>query len=601
MENPFSNQSRLTALQNLNHGKPSTFGGVVRDPSKVGSKFRQFISHTLPDVAATTRIVAVCGPTDFQDKASPKEDGWFFSDFYLFHHLLRGVGSSQNWITSEEPEYLVQRYHQYLHGNPHKPRKIVLDQKIVSEGKLGKISVFPRQNLKSNFIQILKAECSEAEAKGDPVLILVFGHGDEHNYGITIGTGAVAKLKISNIRSAISNYKVQVTFLSTSCFSGGWSISPDLNISTFTAAGRNTQSVSWEASATIGRFCGSIWTSAVVLALLDDTSNKSSASSIEDIIPEDANEEQLKAYTSFCGTIFERLFSRVDRNTTQHGITFSAQDDEWEMFWSERSGIPLNDYQKRYEDLESYGISFLEHPESNRDVEMPRLLEGNESFAESERILWRYDEHQRLSLELPRHGYGSTESTSTVNKRTYSGAFGNTMRSLQNQVAQIAKDYLDSHPGADNLGGNIAIHSVAKRCIQGQIEDLDKLIWLMQCLEYRNGLVLLVDLYVSYVCDLPDLATCAEWDPDTLPKTGAGFQANYAAYCRLRDQIHPYHLFPSPIDEGEQGYCWDKPSGYLAAAFLASGFSSDQVEQKLEELKACKYKHSSSDIQTIVH
>ena len=23
---------------------------------------------------------------------APKEDGWFLSDFYLFHHLLRGLG-----------------------------------------------------------------------------------------------------------------------------------------------------------------------------------------------------------------------------------------------------------------------------------------------------------------------------------------------------------------------------------------------------------------------------------------------------------------------------------------------------------------------------
>lgn len=68
-------QARITALQNLNLGKPSTFGGVIKNPSASRTTFRQFISHTLPDVAATTQIIAVCGPTDFSDRASPARDG----------------------------------------------------------------------------------------------------------------------------------------------------------------------------------------------------------------------------------------------------------------------------------------------------------------------------------------------------------------------------------------------------------------------------------------------------------------------------------------------------------------------------------------------
>lgn len=128
------------------------------------------------------------------------------------------------------------------------PRKIVLDEKIISEGKLSKISVFPRLQLKSNFLQVLKAECREAVAIGAPVLILIFGHGNGHAYGISIGTGAFEKLKISNIQSTIRGYKVPITLVSTSCFSGGWSITSDLNISTLTAAGADMHSVSWEAS-----------------------------------------------------------------------------------------------------------------------------------------------------------------------------------------------------------------------------------------------------------------------------------------------------------------------------------------------------------------
>lgn len=46
-----------------------------------------------PDVPLGTRIVAVCGITDMNDDAAPGEDGWFFSDFYLFHHLFHPIGT----------------------------------------------------------------------------------------------------------------------------------------------------------------------------------------------------------------------------------------------------------------------------------------------------------------------------------------------------------------------------------------------------------------------------------------------------------------------------------------------------------------------------
>ncbi len=152
------------------------------------------------------------------------------------------------------------------------------------------------------------------------------------------------------------------------------------------------------------------------------------------------------------------------------------------------------------------------------------------------------------------------------------------------KVAEIAKDYLNSYPGADNLRRNVVIHSAAKECIQGRIEDHGKLMWLMQCLEYRNGLVLLADQYVTLVCS-SNFAICAEWRPDTLPTQVAGIQPDVDAYNDLIAQIHLYQLFPSPALAEEQGFCWTKPRNYLAAAFLASDFNSDQAEQKLQELE----------------
>jgi hypothetical protein len=54
----------------------------------------EFITHCPPDVPPKSRILGLCGITDWKNLASPQDDGWLFSDFYLFHHLLSPPGKS---------------------------------------------------------------------------------------------------------------------------------------------------------------------------------------------------------------------------------------------------------------------------------------------------------------------------------------------------------------------------------------------------------------------------------------------------------------------------------------------------------------------------
>lgn len=120
------------------------------------------------------------------------------------------------------------------------------------------------------------------------------------------------------------------------------------------------------------------------------------------------------------------------------------------MVWTDLTGFPSANYCKRYDQLENYPISFQEHPELNRDEEMLRLFDGNESFVEAEAKLRAFDKHQTRSLELPRHGHGSTskaeESSETkrssiTRKRTLENAFGGSAKAFGSAVAAIAKDY----------------------------------------------------------------------------------------------------------------------------------------------------------------
>jgi hypothetical protein len=73
--------------------KPVDFGGYGQQTGPAGGlKDKEFRSFCPPDVQPYSRIIAVCGVNDFEGAASPIEDGWFISDFYLFHHLFRGLG-----------------------------------------------------------------------------------------------------------------------------------------------------------------------------------------------------------------------------------------------------------------------------------------------------------------------------------------------------------------------------------------------------------------------------------------------------------------------------------------------------------------------------
>ncbi|ODM22767.1 hypothetical protein SI65_00356 [Aspergillus cristatus] len=85
-----------------------------------------------PDVTPQTRVLAILGL--HEDKlestnASPSiGDGWMVSDFYLWMHVLNGMGKSQEWSTSLRPKYLVDkqnydRLKKILASDPHPKRE----------------------------------------------------------------------------------------------------------------------------------------------------------------------------------------------------------------------------------------------------------------------------------------------------------------------------------------------------------------------------------------------------------------------------------------------------------------------------------------------
>lgn len=130
----------------------------------------------------------------------------------------------------------------------------------------------------------------------------------------------------------------QISLLITSCFSCGWRMVPSLNISATTATGPSEMSIIWRKSKSVGRFCESIYATAVLPALL-----KMKGGALNEF------EFNSPTYAELSRVIHTPLCSDVDRFGELHQIIFTAQDNDWEMEWKARSGIPLTHFKERWD------------------------------------------------------------------------------------------------------------------------------------------------------------------------------------------------------------------------------------------------------------
>ena len=263
-ENPNDAGALSEAISRMRVGQPGLFGGMYQSWNKASTFLRLQLGvltlescqanstlHTIktrntsssilippPDITGKTRIIAVLGNHD-HEKANPNQDGWFVSDFFAFWNSFQGITENQSWFHSLDLDKLVAEHQRYLHGNPYRQRKVVLDSGILEKSKS---SPHPPQrvapyNLKIKTKDLITTECRAAEIAKENILIVIFGHGDVSNHGIELGAGHGATLKIQEFQNITKPYKVGIAMITTSCFSGGWTCNPQLNLSTTTVAG----------------------------------------------------------------------------------------------------------------------------------------------------------------------------------------------------------------------------------------------------------------------------------------------------------------------------------------------------------------------------
>lgn len=528
-----------------------------------GLKDVSFVTRCPPDLSPSARILAVCGITDFVDTASPMKDGWFFSDFYLFHHILKGVGANQIWLTSEDPRKLVEKYECYAHGNPFEERRVVLDEERLPDVLApGNLRIVPRKDLCERFASTIRSETTLAAQKQQPLLLLIFGHGDPDTHGVSIGLrgGKPERFNMQDMRKLTETKQnalaPKIGLMMTSCYSGGWVMSPNLNLSAMSASSPDNEILSWSLSRFIGRACGSIYVAAVVQALI-----KMEGASPNEFDPNSSTYAQLGQ------VVYDTLCIDVDRQGESHKIMFSAQNDEWESEWQKRSGIPLNKFRERWE--------------------MLRTCPPNPN-------------------ELTNRDPAGFAKLNTPQLSLRGGGPCKTVCGLEALVRAQARQYMTSKPGPDNMSGNHAIHSSATRLLKHESFDFDDLVRLHSKLDYRLSLINLAT-QCKQILGLP-FVDCAAFDLDewhnevtknmldsVSEEVCAAGNQRYERWKEVYHLLMAAHIFPKP-DFMTQGLNYMKPLKYLAVAISAcpSPKGSEYQVQLLEEGMLHRVKYNAT-------
>ena len=490
---------------------------------------------------------------------------------------------SQNWYHCLDLDGLVAKYEHYLHGNLYKQRKVVLDAKILAQSKSSQhpLQYIKPKNLKLKIKNVIMAECKAAKIAKENVLILMLGHGDRDNHGIHLGTGCGATLKISEFKRAAKAYKVNITMITTSCYSGGWTCNPQLDdkLSTMTAVGRENVNLSRRYSGSTGRACGSMFTTALVQKLTRvGGTNKTLANEDEDEdVDDDPTEEQTESYAEFTLTVHEHLLKDVDRRGYEHQFTFGTQDDAWAMCWGERTGIPLGRFKERWDSLADWEKDATLHPSDplNRD---PAITD--EQLAEYLQL--RADAKPRGKEIASRSELGQSEPMGSVlGKRKTSGLYGGTDRGLISMVSEIGTEYLNSYQGFDESGDDGGLHNRLRMIQSGKITNMDSIEATYRALDYRMTQMSTADKYLEMLnIPAPNEQLCCEYDIKKI-RTEVGDQKHTAISRLIFDRRV---LFPRPV-EG-QGRPFYKGMDYMIAAFHHAETPNTVVIKKLDDLAA---------------
>ena len=597
--------------------QPTSLGGYGRQKGTSGGlEGVEFAARCPPDVQKNTRIVAVCAVSDFAD-AAPQQDGWFFSDFFLFYQMLGSRSAckfnvssllfllsfplidpntsvaelpNQLWLASCSPADLIRKYERYLHGpssGQAGDQRVVMNLEMLPKDEMSAgFRLIKPKDLLERFLATLKSEVKEAAQTKQPVLVLIFGHGEVKTYGIQFGSSEGSKSTLNQARLAsVLQRGVQTTMVITSCYSGGWFMAPNanehfdvkpmFNHSFLTAAKHDTQSISWSVSQSMGRQSGgSVFATCLLNSLITASDKTEDYHSEEKVHPKELNDKghlsgemEGKLYqveqddegedldismAALTRKIFFECQARCGSIWDDHGFSFAAQDDLWAKAWGKRTGLPLLNYKEKWESLPEAPSEKRVYPPTG-----------------------------------PHIGSMVNPITGSIMSKSH--------EALHNIVKVKAIRYMNSHPFADNVGSNTNCHPYFHRLIEGAHFEFDRLYKINDILDYRLGQNALAEIYCNAMeIGVPeglrlDQFDASEWKgrqheakKGRSPEQSKTAQDLLKRFDTVREWDRRSGLFDRPCPW--QGLDYLKPVWYLAARLAESPMSSQEIHEKLEAL-----------------
>lgn len=166
----------------------------------------------------------------------------------------------------------------FVHGDPWEERTVVLDEDTLPFAE-NKVTIGPGGvALRTFFLRRLEQTFAEAAKSQDPVLVLMFAHGDlESSGGLYIGTeldsteGVLPPRLIAEVHAMYPD--VKVTLFMTSCYSGHWVETVEFrgnNKPTVLAAAEPDQESSGFVWSTLQRHAGVLFSASTITELLQE-------------------------------------------------------------------------------------------------------------------------------------------------------------------------------------------------------------------------------------------------------------------------------------------------------------------------------------------
>ena len=462
-----------------------------------------------------TYVISVLGSANLVD------DDWFLADYCLLHKALGGTAKQEVWLTCADICGFVKKRGPVLHGCPYrKPRRVVHDDSSDTFTQF----VDPSR-LADKFIQCLQSTAQEATS-GEQILIVMIGHGS-YLGDVELGSSSVSR---DMVELALAGMKegVEVTVVTTACYSGLWAIPFKNSRATVLSAGGGPNVSYSSATSESGYNRGGFFAEAVV----DELSSVTQGLRIRS--------EPLDLPVPTFGSTITQTISLQDINS---GVT---NDSTFKPY------VARVIARLRNQRTTPAAVSFSGRSDVGQTVE---VLGGSGNLSTLLRV--------GAVLDLPREAEFSSVGLAVYNLFPHHKTAGDN-ESVHAAYARILLEkWLGRTPGSLQMSRNTSISKFAKRLEKGILDDEDckllgqRLLGRFRCDEEAQRIV--NRLYFEFKKHPPDIAY---WDEESAVYPKNGFDPRYRSVLK--------HLTTE---------VYDKPAHFVAQSAMDCGATVADVER----------------------